>query len=225
MARILLVRHGQASWGAADYDQLSEVGERQSRHVGEVLAARGVRPDLVVRGTLRRHAQTAEATLAGGGWAEGSGPEVVEEPGWDEFHHEDVFAAHPTGLPEGEWFADEADFRRWFDAAMTRWTGGGEGYREPFSAFGARVVAALQRTVDALGEDGRTALVFTSGGAISWVVTHLLSAPAPTWQRLNFVTANASLTHLHVRDGAASLLTYNDHSHFTGPDAELLTFR
>ena len=54
MSVLLLVRHGQASFGAADYDRLSALGERQSRLVGEALAARGVRPDLVVRGSLRR---------------------------------------------------------------------------------------------------------------------------------------------------------------------------
>lgn len=31
MSAVLLVRHGQASFGAADYDQLSPEGEEQSR--------------------------------------------------------------------------------------------------------------------------------------------------------------------------------------------------
>ena len=48
MSQVLLVRHGQASWGSDDYDVLSDLGERQSRMLGEALAARGVVPDLVV---------------------------------------------------------------------------------------------------------------------------------------------------------------------------------
>ena len=31
MSILLLVRHGQASWGTEDYDRLSELGERQAR--------------------------------------------------------------------------------------------------------------------------------------------------------------------------------------------------
>ena len=50
MGVVLLVRHGQASWGAADYDNLSEVGEQQSRVLGRALADRGVQPSVVVAG-------------------------------------------------------------------------------------------------------------------------------------------------------------------------------
>ena len=64
MSLLLLVRHGQASWGAHDYDRLSSVGTQQSRVLGAALAARGVRPDLVLRGSMTRHRETAEAAVA-----------------------------------------------------------------------------------------------------------------------------------------------------------------
>ena len=38
MSAIHLVRHGQASFGADDYDLLSALGERQSRVLGQALA-------------------------------------------------------------------------------------------------------------------------------------------------------------------------------------------
>ena len=38
MSKILLVRHGQASFGAADYDNLSPTGHEQSRVLGAALA-------------------------------------------------------------------------------------------------------------------------------------------------------------------------------------------
>jgi broad specificity phosphatase PhoE len=38
MGNLYLVRHGQASFGAADYDQLSELGQRQSVRLGEYFA-------------------------------------------------------------------------------------------------------------------------------------------------------------------------------------------
>ena len=83
MSVLLLVRYGQASFGAADYDQLSSLGEEQSRLLGASLAARGVRPDVVLRGSMKRHRQTATAAVAGAGWS----TDVVEDDGWDEFDH------------------------------------------------------------------------------------------------------------------------------------------
>ena len=42
MAELVLIRHGQASFGADDYDKLSDMGWRQSRWLGEYFAERGV---------------------------------------------------------------------------------------------------------------------------------------------------------------------------------------
>ena len=41
---LLLVRHGQASFGKSDYDRLSPGGHRQARLLGADLARRGLRP-------------------------------------------------------------------------------------------------------------------------------------------------------------------------------------
>jgi len=60
--RVILVRHAQASFGSADYDLLSERGERQAQRLANWMVAH---PELkfshVVAGTLRRHAQTLAA--------------------------------------------------------------------------------------------------------------------------------------------------------------------
>ena len=58
MAELVLVRHGQASFGADDYDRLSELGWQQSRWLGEYFRERGAAFDLILRGSLRRHAET-----------------------------------------------------------------------------------------------------------------------------------------------------------------------
>ena len=67
MAELILVRHGQASFGADDYDKLSDLGWRQSRWLGEYLAARGTRFDRVIRGSLRRHTETLDGIGEGMG--------------------------------------------------------------------------------------------------------------------------------------------------------------
>ena len=219
MSLLLLVRHGQASWGTADYDRLSPLGHEQSRVLGQALAARGVRPDLVVRGGMRRHRETATAVAAGGGWH----AEATEDRGWDEFDHQQMLSLHPAGPQDGDDLT-RAEFQRWFEEAVVRWTGGdfADEYGESFSAFGDRVQAALRRTVDRLGPQ-QTGLVLTSGGPISWVVASMLGGAAEVWSRLNPVTVNASVTKVVVGRRGATLVSFNDHSHLERDG--LLTYR
>ena len=221
MSVVLLVRHGQASWGAEDYDVLSPLGEQQSRVLGAALAARGVRPDLVVRGAMRRHRQTAEATIGGAGWD----ADVVEDAGWDEFDHRQMLELHPPTVGEGEDLT-RAQFQQWFEEATRRWTEAehADDYDESFVAFGDRVDAALRRIVDRV-EAKQTAVVFTSGGPVSWVASSLLDGGAGVWSQLNPVTVNASMTKVVVGRRGATLVSFNDHSHLEAAETDLLTYR
>ncbi|MEG2977826.1 MAG: phosphoglycerate mutase family protein, partial [Comamonas sp.] len=60
MGTLYLVRHGQASFGADDYDNLSARGMEQAERLGQYWQERGQRFDAVITGTLRRHTQTLE---------------------------------------------------------------------------------------------------------------------------------------------------------------------
>ncbi len=209
MGVILLVRHGQASWGSPDYDRLSAVGHEQGRVLGAALAARGVMPTHVVSGSMRRHGQTAEQLLAGAGWQH----EVTVDDGWNEFDHVQMLEVH--GGPEGaEGQLTRQEFDAWFDAATQRWTAGGhdDDYDEPFHLFRARVESALRRTVSGLGS-GDVAVVCTSGGPIGWVAASLLGGGVDTWMRLNPVMINASVSKVVVGRGGTTLVSLNDHSH------------
>ena len=61
MAELIIIRHAQASYGAADYDQLSELGQKQAALVGAALKERGWHPDRVITGTLKRQIDTLAA--------------------------------------------------------------------------------------------------------------------------------------------------------------------
>jgi len=217
---LLLVRHGQASFGAADYDQLSPLGEEQSRLLGASLAGRGVRPDLVLRGSMKRHRQTATAAVAGAGWV----ADVVEDDGWDEFDHlstlGDVTLFEEV---EGESYDDRV---RRFEETIDRWASGqhDDDYRESFPAFRERVTAAFDRVLERL-EPKQTAVVFTSGGPVSWVTATLADGGLPAWTRLSKVVVNSSVTKVLSGRRGTSLITFNDHSHLEGGDPDLLTYR
>jgi broad specificity phosphatase PhoE len=223
MSRILLVRHGQASFGADDYDNLSPTGHEQSRVLGAALAARGLTADVVVAGEMKRHAQTAAGLLEGSGWSAG----VELDAGWNEFDHLQVLAVHdqPTTV-EGE--SEKVAFQRWFEEATLRWTSGDhdEHYDESFAAFTSRVDAAMARLVETLPAKG-TAVVLTSGGPIAWAAAELLAdgPPARTdlWLRLNPVSINSGVSTVVCGARGTTLVSFNAHDHLTSPD--LLTYR
>jgi len=221
---LLLVRHGQASWGTEDYDALSAHGARQSRVLGEELARRGHRPDLVVAGGMRRHRETAREVIAGAGWA----ADVETDPGWDELDHRQLLQRHvgtgDAGDPGGT--GDPGDAQRRFEEATLRWTGGAfaDEYDEPFPAFCGRVGDALRRTARRLGS-GQTAVVLTSGGPVSWIAADLLAGGADLWRRLVPVVVNASVTKVVTGRRGTTLVSFNDHGHLEGPDGGLVTYR
>ena len=150
-----MVRHGQASFGAADYDQLSPTGVEQSRLLGAWFAGSGLRFGAVVTGSLKRHRQTAEACL---GALPGAPAEWRTDPGFDEYDHEEVIVrlrpdfADPAAARAA--LEREANprraFQQIFSQAMARWMDGAHDaeYRESWPAFRARCVGALRRVTD-----------------------------------------------------------------------------
>ena len=80
MAELLLVRHGQASFGAADYDKLSELGVEQSRALGRWWSSCQLQVDSLMAGTMRRHRETAEGAMI----ALPNPPELAIDGGFDE---------------------------------------------------------------------------------------------------------------------------------------------
>jgi broad specificity phosphatase PhoE len=219
MGLVLLVRHGQASFGAEDYDVLSETGREQSRVLGRALAAQGVMPAAVVHGAMRRQRDTAEALLEGAGWA--VEPELDE--GWNEFDHVAVVA---RSAPEPAASLDRRGFQRLFEDATARWSGGehDQDYDESWPTFQARVSAALAR---AFARDGLTVAV-SSGGPIAAVCAALVDpAAAPEqlprlWNAFNTVTVNASVTRILDGSTGRRLLSFNEHSHLP---RDLITYR
>ncbi|MGK2878664.1 MAG: histidine phosphatase family protein [Solirubrobacterales bacterium] len=228
MAVIRLIRHGQASFGLKNYDQLSDLGAQQSTALGRSLKARGIEPDLVICGAMKRHAQTAEAALAGMG--SDLAPQVDER--WNEFDHEEVIVRHkPAYRSKTLMVADLArkgdprhQFQLLFDDSLARWSAGlhDNEYGEPWTEFVARAQAGL----NALGDeaDVKNVLVFTSGGPASAVAAALLGLGPDGWIRLNRTCANCSEAKIVSGRSGTSLVTWNAHTWFDA-DRELLTYR
>lgn len=224
MPTVLLVRHGQASFGSADYDVLSELGRRQADIVAASLAERGYRPARLYSGTLRRQQETAAAFGALGA------PDLEVEPRWDEFDPDDVLTHHSESSLRIQGETGETLTNRGFQAALelalAEWVAHAE--RSPtsqtwpqFSGLGA---AALEDLAADLGS-GETAVIVTSGGAIAAVVGALLGAPAEVFAALNRTLVNAGVTKIAIGATGTNVLSVNDHSHLEAVDRSLVTYR
>ncbi len=215
MGTLYLVRHGQASFGADDYDQLSPLGQRQCEALGRSLARRGIVPAAVFHGTLRRQRQSWEA-IAGG--LEFARPSAQVWPGLDEYDSHALLAAiggealPAPDTPEGF----KAHFRR-LRQALQAWI---EGQIAP---IGMPTYAAFrQGVVDLLAQlqashVGQPVLVVSSGGPISTAVSHAVGAPASSTVSLNMRLRNSSLTELLFTPRRWELLAFNTLPHLEDP--------
>jgi broad specificity phosphatase PhoE len=217
---LLLVRHGQASYGADDYDRLSERGWQQSRRLGDWLVRGGHRFETVIVGGMRRHAETA-AAVAEAFTARGLPlPEPVQDPGFAEFDHRAVFGAwlehnadDPIAIASRS--GDPRDVGAMLRAALLAWAADElPGLPERWSEFGERVHAAGER-LQALAGEGE-ALVLSSGGVISRLAQIALDVPAERAVELNLSLRNSALSEFHPHRGRLRIGSWNALPHLHG---------
>lgn len=234
MAVVYLVRHGQASFGAADYDVLSEAGRRQSAVLGAELARRGVVPDRVVTGSMARQRDTASLALAqlrqaGPEVAAGAGPPPEVDERWNEYDHLALLGHHHEAGDAPAFAAGTEDqaraVQRALDGAIAAWVAAGDcaACERPWSRFRDETAAALDELLGSLGRGG-AGVVVTSGGVIAALSARLLEVPPEGFVRLNRVIANASVTRVVSGRSGTSLLSFNEHAHLEGAAAPV-TYR
>ena len=227
MGAVHLVRHGQASFGSGDYDRLSETGHLQARLSGEDMAARGLRPDVIIHGGLRRQRETAEGILSGlREHADWDCPMEVNE-GWAEYDADEVLeAARVAGLSAEHGTLDTAGssdeakqaFQRQLDAALGHWAG-----LEQFARYAATTNRAMSDAAARSGP-GKTTVVVSSAGTISLAIAELLTDPdgvVGLWTRLQRVTVNTGTARVVVGRGGMTCIAVNEHQHLeraAGPD-------
>lgn len=225
MPTLYLVRHGQASFGAADYDRLSELGERQSERLGQYWRARGrgAQPhfDAVLTGTLRRHAQTWAGIARGLGLSlEADGAQqALQLRGLDEYDStallEALGAAPPqSGAPDTPQ-SRRAHFRL-LRSALQQWVAGTITPRgmPSYTDFSAGVRAALDHVRNHCATD---VLIVSSGGPIATAVAQVLGAPAETGIELNLRLRNSAITEFDYTPRRFSLVSFNTVPHLDEP--------
>ncbi len=236
MGSIYLIRHGQASFGADDYDVLSATGYRQAEALGAHLAHLGLSFDRCISGSLFRQRHTGETVMAQLASAGLPTAELETDPAFNEFDAEAVIRALlPAMLPDEPTALDvmrdvanhHAEFQRLFALVIGRWIGGQHDTAslQSWKAFVTQVQEGLTRILDSAAANERIA-VFTSGGTITALLHLITQMPAAQAFELNWHIVNTSFNHLKFRGREVSLASFNSHAHLQLLKApELITYR
>ena len=213
MGTLYLVRHGQASFGAADYDQLSPLGTRQCHALGAYLAERGLQFEAVLRGSLRRHVQSLAALAAGHRGL----PTALEWPGLDEYDGEAlVRAIHRGPAPDAHTPEGYREHFRLLRTGLQRWMAGTaapEGMPR-YVDWVAGITAALDHV---RSQHSGNVLVVSSGGPIATIVGQVLGTPVETTIDLNMRIRNSALTELAFTPRRYALVAFNHLPHLDNP--------
>ncbi len=232
MSVLTLIRHGQASFFAANYDQLSALGERQSRALGEYWARRELSFDAVYTGPRVRQRHSAELAVTAAREAGHTCPEPVVLQDLDEYDLKSLtrllapelcnknaeFAQVVERHLRSEGTERMRDFQEMFEPLLMYWQSGraAEQNMESWPAFRTRVQRAI-RQFQENGGNGRRVAVFTSGGFIGSAVQLALAAPDRTALELHWRLRNGSLTEFAFTRDRFTLDSFNTVPHLDDP--------
>ncbi|MGB3879670.1 MAG: histidine phosphatase family protein [Diaphorobacter nitroreducens] len=215
MGTLYLVRHGQASFGADDYDQLSPRGHEQAVRLGAYWRERGLQFDAVLCGTLRRHAQTLQGIQQG---LDGT-PEPLLMPGLNEYDsHALIHCVHPMPLPRPDTPELYKQHFRLLCDAMAQWMAGtiSPAGMPCWDDFSGGVRAALDHV--RRQHTGHNVLLVSSGGPIAAAVGEVLCTPPEVTIALNMRIRNSAVTEFSISPKRLMLQTFNTLPHLDTPE-------
>jgi broad specificity phosphatase PhoE len=231
MSTLLMVRHGQASFGEVDYDKLSDMGITQSRLLGDYWVKRGQPLDALFTGAQKRQQDTLVALQDVCRKAGLDLPDPVVNEAFNEYdaagmlaHYLPILLQEEPGLEETVDRAMHADgdskvrrkaFQDILTVVMNRWIAGKIDAKsvESWERFTHRVIRGVEEIVAAY-PSGKTVAVFTSGGPISAVMQYALETTDRVALALGWAVKNASITEFKYRGEMFSMTGFNMTPHF-----------
>lgn len=216
MATIYVVRHGQASFGAEDYDKLSELGCRQAEVVGEYFRDTGVQFDAVYSGDLSRQRETARLAMA---CQPTDVPHHIDAR-FNEIQNDEQLQYLTPVVIEGnsairalieKGLGQSKDYQKVIEAVFNYWVSSecSDSRIQSWTDFSTGVYEALADVMREQG-GGKTVGIFTSGGTLATMVAHILGlGPEKTYQ-LYEPALNCAVTQLFYNRRKVSLSYFND---------------
>lgn len=228
MGQLYLVRHGQASFGKANYDELSDLGARQARWLGEYFASLSLKFDRVITGSLQRQQDTAKHLLQGARQA----LPVSIDSGFNEFDFKTVATVycHAAGIELPSTSHGGKLFFQMLRQAILAWSAGelhsASNTTEPSIAsqhgleswpeFNERVSDAMNAII--ASEGNGNVLVISSGGAMALAISQILGCDVETMIDLNMQTRNTGFHQLFFNQRGFQLSAFNALPHLMRND-------
>ena len=221
MSILHLIRHGQASFGADDYDNLSPKGIEQSVALGKALSQKESKFDHVIVGPHRRHIQTFEGIKKGYKFADLPDPFIDER-----FAENQLMEIAQHFIPQilnsnkttNEIFHEipkeerHDKFLKLFHIVAKKWMNEeldlSKHNFEGFSVFRARIANTLKTIQDKM-TDKPDIMVVTSGGAISGFYAEATNCSQEEIMKLNFGLKNVSISEFVVTTERFTLKAFN----------------
>ena len=217
---LYLVRHGQASFGEKNYDNLSEKGVRQSISLGKKLKKRNLVFDNIVVGPMKRHIQTFNGINIGYGDSL-SEPLIIED-----FAENQLMEIAQYFIPkmlktnknikelmsEIPLWKRKKTFLKYFNIIAQQWINDeldlSKKNFESYKSFKKRVKNAKDKVSDIMKESSKT-MVVSSGGTITGIYAECHSLSAEEIMHLNFKIKNASISLFKKENDTFTLKTFN----------------
>ena len=227
MANLLIVRHGQASFGAENYDQLSPLGQRQADLTGEFLRKMDTRFSAAYSGDLSRQRETGQRVLDQLEQA----PELIIDPRFNEVQtDEQIEVMMPLLVERDARFADlvaamdtdTKSFQKIIETVFNYWVSpecnvsGIQSWKD----YHGGVVSAFENAM-ASAASGTDTAIFTSGGTIATIVGHVLKLTSDRVYEFYEPVFNCSITRIIFNSRKCSLSTFNDVGHLHLMSAQL----
>ncbi len=212
MRTLYLVRHGQASFGSHNYDQLSPIGQQQSILLGQYFAKSGLQFDTVLCGSLQRHHQTWHGIAQG----LASSYSVQTDAALNEYDSDAIIQALPAAerepwqLPDKQ-AASKAYFRN-LRTGLDRWMAGST---QPvgmpsYAEFTHNLVQVLEQVQQS---SARSVLIVSSGGVITTAIGHILGLNAAARIDLNMQLRNSAVSEIQLTSRRMLLHSFNTLPH------------
>lgn len=236
MSTLYMIRHGQASFGQKNYDQLSELGAAQAKLLGEYCHGLGICFDAFYTGTMQRHIETADRFFQGFSGANSTYPILTEMEAFNEYDPEAVLKnVIPVLIDEDPGFSEDVEkmfnskksFQIVFEKAVLRWVSGdvqapGLVTWEDYSGCVRHGIAEIMKAHGS----GKTVAVFSSGGPISAAIQKALSLSGTSAIQVGWQIINTSVTRFKFTADRIMMMSFNEHAHLEMKrENEWITYR
>ena len=221
MTIIHLVRHGQASFGKDDYDNLSEIGLKQAFLLGQYFKTLNLKFDKIFVGSLKRQIQTYKQIIK----SYDTSIEHECTPLLNEYDVKSVLMGFVNGrsLSKDELHDKKIHFKL-LRNAVAAWSENNISHNvnETWNEFDVRAQKFLKIINNT---KSKSILVVSSGGTISMILKQILSLPSSQFVNFHFQIFNSSYSKIKISEFGMSLSLFNSIAHLDNQkNSDLITY-